>query len=265
MKKLYMSVALTALLGACAQTGPQTTDGEIQWPDPDSASWKKGTFPNVEQLRRMGPGMTKDQVRFLVNVPHFGEGIFGSSQWNYLFHFRTGKGNEYVTCQYQVAFKDGVSDALHWRDPACAEHLTQKKYAKAPMQPMPAERFRLSADALFAFDKSSTDDLLPNGTKTLEQFATALKTEYKRLEKVSIIGHTDRLGSDEYNRLLSVARATTVLDYLIREGVPASVVQAHGVGESQPVVQCSDTLVHADLLVCLQPNRRVELEVIGER
>lgn len=261
MKKLLACIALTTLLGACAQTGPKTTDDEIQWPDPDSASWKKGTFPNVEQLRRMGRGMTKDQVRFQLNVPHFSEGIFGSSQWNYLFHFRSGKGDGYVTCQYQVVFKDGVSDALHWRDPACAEHLAQK-VAKTPM---PAERFRLSADALFAFDKSGKDDMLPNGMKAVEQFATSLKTEYKRLEKVTVIGHTDRLGSDEHNQLLSEARAATVRDYLIAQGVPASVVQAHGVGKTQPVAPCSDTLPRADLLMCLQSNRRVELEVIGER
>lgn len=261
MKKLLMSLALTTLLGACAQTGPQTADDEIQWPDPDSASWKKGTFPNVEQLRRMGPGMTKDQVRFQLNVPHFSEGIFGSSQWNYLFHFRSGKGDEYETCQYQVVFKDGVSDSLHWRNPACTEHLAQK-VVKAPV---PAERFRLSADALFAFDKSGKDDLLPNGMKTLEQFATTLNAEYKRLDKVTVIGHTDRLGSDEYNQHLSVARAATVRDYLIAHGVRASVVQAHGAGKSQPVVQCSDSLPRADLLACLQSNRRVELEVTGER
>ena len=85
----------------------------------------------------------------------------------------------------------------------------------------------------------------------------------ERLDQVRIIGHTDYLGSDSYNMRLSQQRAETVRNYLISRGVPANVLYAYGAGETQPVKQCDNRGNRAELIACLQPNRRVELEVNG--
>ena len=61
-------------------------------------------------------------------------------------------------------------------------------------------------------------------------------------------------------RFLSQRRADTVRSYLISQGIPAANITAVGMGESQPVVQCANTARQA-LVDCLQPNRRVEVEV----
>jgi OOP family OmpA-OmpF porin len=73
---------------------------------------------------------------------------------------------------------------------------------------------------------------------------------------INVIGHADRIGTEEYNMGLSQRRAQAVADYLIGKGVPASSISAMGRGESDPVVQCTDTNWKA-LVQCLAPNRRV--------
>lgn len=268
-------VALVAMLGGCAsgakspeQTATATAAGEsVRFPDADSAWLKGGTFVDVAQLRRIGRGMTKNQVRELVSYPHFSEGLFGPKEWDYLFNFRTGRGDEFVTCQYKVVYKDGVSDAMYWKDPACAGYLQpQVSEVVRPLAAAAApQRFKVAADALFAFDKSGAADMLPEGRKQLDELAAQLKGQYKRLDTVTVIGHTDRLGSDSYNQTLSIARAATVRDYLISRGLPQSALRAFGVGKTQPLVECTDSPQRTSLIACLQPNRRVELEITGER
>ena len=67
------------------------------FPAVERAKWKQGAFPNLENLRKMAPGMGKDQVRDLIGWPHFSEGLGGAREWNYLFHFRTAGKSDYVT------------------------------------------------------------------------------------------------------------------------------------------------------------------------
>jgi len=275
--RLAALAAVAAVLAACGSTGTgvrssNAADGaspepvEVRFPDPGSAWLKGGTFVDVAQLRRIGRGMTKNQVRELISYPHFGEGLFGPAEWDYLFNFRTGKGDEFVTCQYKVVFENGVSDRFYWRDPACADHLRPRvSEVVRPVVAAPPERFQLGADALFAFDKSGANDILPEGRRQLDELAAKLKDAYRRLDSITVVGHTDRLGTTAYNQRLSMARAATVRDYLAARGLPQSALRAYGVGESKPVVQCADSLGRQALIGCLQPNRRVELEVRGER
>ena len=75
--------------------------------------------------------------------------------------------------------------------------------------------------------------------------------------QLAVEGHTDNVGSDEYNMNLSDNRANSVRDYLIQQGITASSVRARGFGESQPVTT-NDTAAGR------QQNRRVELIVSGE-
>lgn len=275
LQTIAMAAALVTLLAGCASSAnapnPSATEPAataVRFPDVDSAWLKGGTFVNVEQLRRMGPGMTKNQVRELISYPHFGEGLFGPKEWDYLFNFRTGSGDEFVTCQYKVVFNDGVSDSMHWKNPACAAYL--RPHVSAVVRPVPViaaapQRFKVAADALFAFDKSGTADMLPEGRGQLDALVEQLKGQYKRFDTVTVIGHTDRLGSDAYNQALSIARAVTVRDYLIARGLPQPALRAYGVGKTQAVAQCADSLPRQQLIACLQPNRRVELEITGER
>jgi outer membrane protein OmpA-like peptidoglycan-associated protein len=70
-------------------------------------------------------------------------------------------------------------------------------------------------------------------------------------------GHTDSVGTEEYNLQLSEMRANTVRDYLIHEGISTSSIAARGFGENQAVAT-NDTTAGR------QQNRRVELIVSGD-
>jgi OOP family OmpA-OmpF porin len=85
----------------------------------------------------------------------------------------------------------------------------------------------------------------------------------QKLEVVLVTGHTDRIGSDAYNQKLSERRADAVRDYLVSKGVDKAKIEAIGLGEKQPLVQCDQKNLK-DLIACLQPNRRVEVQAKGE-
>lgn len=78
--------------------------------------------------------------------------------------------------------------------------------------------------------------------------------------QLKIVGHTDRLGDDNYNMKLSEARAETIRQYLIAKNVPAERITAVGIGESTPLVECNQNKPDETLIRCLEPNRRFEIE-----
>jgi OOP family OmpA-OmpF porin len=85
----------------------------------------------------------------------------------------------------------------------------------------------------------------------------------QKLEVAVVTGHTDRIGSEAYNMKLSQRRADAVRDYLVSKGVDKAKVETIAMGPKQPVVQC-DQKNRKELIACLQPNRRVEVQAKGE-
>lgn len=131
----------------------------------------------------------------------------------------------------------------------------------APAKPV-AERVTLDADTLFDFDKST---LRPAGQQALDTFVAGLKDISP--EVISAVGHTDRFGTDGYNQRLSNQRAASVKAYLVSKGIDASRIATEGKGETQPVTKAGECLgaKSAKVVACLQPDRRVDVEVIGNR
>jgi OOP family OmpA-OmpF porin len=76
-----------------------------------------------------------------------------------------------------------------------------------------------------------------------------------------ISGYADRIGSANYKLKLSEPRANAVQNYLVGKGCAADRLTVLGEGEAKPVVVCNDRKM-ADLIKCLEPNRRVEVEQI---
>jgi OOP family OmpA-OmpF porin len=101
----------------------------------------------------------------------------------------------------------------------------------------------------FDFDKSN---IRADARPILDQAITMLKEE----GTITIIaeGHTDAVGSDQYNERLSMRRATAVKDYLVRGGISSNRIEIRGLGESQPVASNETADGRAQ-------NRRVELRV----
>ena len=136
-----------------------------------------------------------------------------------------------------------------------------------PVPPKPVqEKITLAADVLFDFDKAV---LRPEGRAKLDDLVGKLKPI--ALEVIIAIGHTDRIGSKEYNQKLSVRRAEAVKAYLVSKGIEPNRIYTEGKGLTQPVKDCPNPTAkgpiktRAQLIECLQPNRRVEIEVVGTR
>lgn len=126
------------------------------------------------------------------------------------------------------------------------------------------QRVSLSADTLFGFDQTT---VRPEGRAALDSFSNQLRGA--SYQSITVEGHTDRLGSTPYNQALSNERASTVKNYLVTSGkLDPSKISAVGKGEGSPVTQaaaCPDNQSRASLITCLQPDRRVEVEVSGTR
>jgi len=280
---LLLALAMTSalLLAGCASQGApvvskasSSTATELpapprneDFPKQENAVWPQGTFPRVEALRAMRTGMGKDQVRNLLGSPHFSEGPFGVREWNYIFHFRTGAGPEYVTCQYMARFNQNAqTSGLYWNDADCAMLVVppEVKAVAVVAAPAPTHRVILDTDRLFAQGRGSPADLLPSGRAKLEDLAIEIKRNFGRLRHVAVKGHTDRLGAGTRKASLSQERADTVRRLLVEQGIDGRLVRATGMQDSEPLVQCAKATGTRALTSCVRPNRRVEIEVAGE-
>jgi OmpA-OmpF porin, OOP family len=124
------------------------------------------------------------------------------------------------------------------------------------------EKITVAADALFDFNKAV---LRPAGKAKLDELVS--KAKAIKLEVILAVGHTDRIGGDAYNQKLSEKRAAAVKEYLVSKGIEANRVYTEGKGEKQPVTgdKCKGEKKSKALIDCLQPDRRVDIEVIGTK
>jgi OOP family OmpA-OmpF porin len=147
---------------------------------------------------------------------------------------------------------------------ACAPKLAAAA-STAPAGPKTdiiKDKITVAADALFDFNKAV---LRPAGKTKLDELVA--KAKAIKLEVILAVGHTDRIGGDAYNQKLSEKRAAAVKEYLVAKGIEANRVYTEGKGEKQPVTgdKCKGNAKSKALIDCLQPDRRVDIEVIGTK
>jgi OOP family OmpA-OmpF porin len=102
---------------------------------------------------------------------------------------------------------------------------------------------------LFDFDKTA---IKPDGAKILDRLIAFLKENPNK--KVALEGHTDSIGTEQYNQGLSERRANSVKDYLTKRGVDAGKISTRGFGETRPIADNKTAEGRAK-------NRRVEIKV----
>ena len=112
---------------------------------------------------------------------------------------------------------------------------------------------------------STRPSLRPEGKAKLDELVS--KAGAIKLEVILVVGHTDRIGSDAYNQKLSERRAAAVKSYLVSKGIEANRVYTEGKGEKQPVTgdKCKGNKATKELMACLQPDRRADIEIIGTK
>lgn len=122
----------------------------------------------------------------------------------------------------------------------------------------------LAADTLFKFNGSSLNDLLPQGHREILNLASQISNNFVSVSHIKLTGHTDRLGSDRYNFQLGQNRADTVRNLLVQNGIAQNIISAISVGKQNPVTNgCFDIKQDEELKTCLQPDRRVSVEITG--
>jgi len=122
------------------------------------------------------------------------------------------------------------------------------------------ETITLESDTLFAFGRADFQSLQASGQRQLNAIASKLLST-PNVGRIIISGHADPLGDAQANLRLSQQRAETILTYLAGKGVPKELMEAKGEGSQKPLVKCADDLPRAELIQCLAPDRRVEIEV----
>jgi len=192
-----------------------------------------------------------DRVSFQADVRSV-YGFIGSDE------FRHDRSNNVVAnVGFNFAFGPTPTVAA---PPAPAPAPTPVVEQPAPVAPPPPparfEKVTMSTTELFEFNSAK----LRGDQPKLDDIARVLN-ENTTVTGITVTGHADRLGSDAYNQKLSERRAVAVKEYLVSKGVGADRLDTQGKGESEPVVQCNNKK-RADLIKCLEPNRRVEVEQI---
>ena len=135
---------------------------------------------------------------------------------------------------------------------AMAAYVTEVLLKPVPQEkPVQYEKISLSATALFDFDKAV---LKEQGKVELHKLDEYIKSKGIKVVDIDVIGHTDSMGSVEYNQALSERRATAVKEYMVSEGINGNIVDASGEGESNPVADNSTEEGRA-------LNRRVDVHV----
>lgn len=157
--------------------------------------------------------------------------------------------------------------------PPPAAKPAPKPEAKPAPKPAPkpvAQNVELKIELQgIAFNKV---ELTPDNKKELDAFlakeVNPLMKAPNKIGAVIITGHTDRIGSDKYNKKLSEKRALYAKDYIVGKGIDQKLVFWEGKGEAQPIPVtkfCDNKMKRKALIDCLAPNRRVTVEVVGTK
>jgi outer membrane protein OmpA-like peptidoglycan-associated protein len=236
---------------------------QIIFPDLDKA-WRndggpEGTFPDLADLRKVAPGVTKEQLYGMFGVPQFAEGMWGVREWDYIFQLQGPKDTKPTLCQYKIIFDtEYKGQSFYWKPESCA--------ALVGGASSNAGRYTLNNEILFPHNRSSVADIRSEGREAVRNLATKIQNDYQSVDKIAVVGYTDRLGSDAHNLALSQARANAIRSLLVNEGLDASKMTAVGAGESNPLSQgCVGNTYTPALSACLQADRRVEINVTGQR
>jgi outer membrane protein OmpA-like peptidoglycan-associated protein len=156
---------------------------------------------------------------------------------------KTAKGETVLDSPYQTAgIAAGGLVTARAEDPAAVKERYGTTLAALPQR---ARNFIL-------YFETGTDVLVPESVPLLEQIKEELAQ--RAAPEIIVVGHTDRVASQEYNDALSIKRAETMKQVLVAAGIPEERISTAGRGEREPLVPTADGVDEPK-------NRRVEIRV----
>jgi len=231
-------------LGQLVDAHPAFSDLMLEPTQLSEQVLRPGKYTNVSDIHLLQRGQTAADVRQLLGEPSARTQNRRGPAWEYHVSLPIAGETGSLVCQLMVVFgADARVDEIVWRRPQC--------------EALAGSTIDMAADFLFAFDEYR---LSPAGQGHLDLILERWRQQNGR-GFMTIVGHTDRIGSADYNQRLSEQRAHTVAQYLVQRGVPAQAIRAIGIGESEPIVTCAETKGIAALKECLAPNRRVSINI----
>lgn len=127
-------------------------------------------------------------------------------------------------------------------DPKTVNEVFGKTLAALPAQPT----------SILVYFVEGTDELNPEAKGAIDRVVAEVAA--RPAPEIDVVGHTDFVGSDQYNDTLSLQRALRVRDLLVRRGIPAKIIQVAGRGKREPLIPTSNAVAEPG-------NRRVEVIV----
>ncbi|MCO5786864.1 cell envelope biogenesis protein OmpA [Pseudomonas sp. G11-1] len=254
-----------ALLTGCASVSDRESgqplalsefdDVEVKVQDLGPGHVRQGAPSSPQTISQVVPGSSKSDVRGLLGNP---ANETNQRWWLYNINLPLDAEGDYLVCQYGVAFDPaGQVASTEWRRPQCSSRYQELIQPDVP----DVEEITLFSDVLFGYDSAT---LSSEGLKELDLAAHVVANKMQ-LERVVVIGHSDRIGSDSYNDALSKRRAEAVRSHLISKGINSYLISAEGRGSREPLIECQGNRITASLKQCLQPNRRVQIMIYGQR
>lgn len=183
--------------------------------------------------RRAGPGVS------VVVLPKLPDGHVGAVM------VRPLDGGEAVLLDkpyVEATLRDTKTVRTSRVDPESVNDIFGSALAALPAQPT----------TILVYFVEGTEELKPEAKHAIDRVVAEMAA--RPVPEISVVGHTDFVGTDDYNDDLSLKRALRVRDLLVRRGVPAKMIQAIGRGKREPVVRTTDSAVEPR-------NRRVEIIV----
>jgi len=249
MEKAILAVLIAALAGGAYAQSNYTTSNDVPKstaPQPAGATARIGSPPPAPGYVGSGAGV--------VATSPFGLCWHGGAEWT--------PDKAAAPCDMTPTASAPVAPVAAAPAPAPEPQALAATEPAAPV----IEKITLNADVLFPFNSA---ELLPGGQTKLDQLAQDARGA--NVDRVVLTGHADRIGSEDYNQQLSEERAQAVADYLAQKGVDSTRITAEGKGKSDPVTgsECNnlgkDSNKNQKLIACLQPDRRVDAELLGSR
>ena len=174
-------------------------------------------------------------------------------------------GADYVTAS-GMPLKDGYGACVrtgYWTPASEPCEAPPAHVAMDATPRVPTPRVAQLATVLFRFDADALDD---DGRAALDKLLA--RFEPGEIEKVYVSAHADRIGGKRYNYALSERRLEAVRKYLAAKGITLSVLYTEARGADELSTQCErmepENRRNKALVDCLQPDRRADVEVIGE-
>lgn len=202
----------------------------------------------------------QDARGVIVRDANFGDARIGNLCW------RTGywsPAQAIAECDPDIAPRPAAPAPKPAAAPAAPAPAPVPVKPAAPAKPAAAPRAcdfveTLGADQTFEFNKSA----LRASAKSHLDAVVAKSKNCAQVKLLLVTGHTDRIGSADYNQKLSELRAAAVAGYLGIKGLGGA--QIAGAGKTMPIKSCDAKLARKALEDCLAPNRRVAVEVQGQ-